>query len=43
MRGGDIISCERTTEWFQRAFAQEKAQSYGLTGFVKNTSDGEVR
>jgi acylphosphatase len=25
-----------------RAFAQDKAQQYGLTGFVKNTSDGKV-
>ncbi|KAF7504259.1 hypothetical protein GJ744_002517 [Endocarpon pusillum] len=27
---------------FFRAFTQEKAQSYGITGFVKNTSDGKV-
>lgn len=27
---------------FFRAFAQEQAQKYGLTGFVKNTSNGKV-
>lgn len=37
------MCCEPTTEWIQRAFTQEKAESYGLTGFVKNTADGKVR
>ncbi|ERF75111.1 hypothetical protein EPUS_07800 [Endocarpon pusillum Z07020] len=30
------------TDRLSRAFTQEKAQSYGITGFVKNTSDGKV-
>lgn len=34
---------ERMTDRLSRAFTQEKAQSYGITGFVKNTSDGKVR